>query len=77
MCKEVKRLERYDVSTKNGVLQIVSNLLPCPFCGGEAKVVVTEIEDNEHRIQCSNCHVRTSDDYDHFPSEFWNKRNGC
>ncbi len=38
-------------------------LKPCPFCGGEAQLMVADPEDNEHilfmhfGITCKKCHI--------------------
>ena len=53
----------------------MENLLPCPFCGGEA------VEEGTYRyarfIMCSVCEARTAD-YLEWDNAFkaWNKRGG-
>ena len=34
-------------------------LLPCPFCGGEAKLVKSKSKMNDTRIQCKKCGIKT------------------
>ena len=39
-------------------------LLPCPFCGGEAKIIVERMRDGNvgydtKRVECQSCHVQT------------------
>lgn len=34
-------------------------LLPCPFCGGEAKLVKSKAKVNDYRIKCNRCHIKT------------------
>jgi hypothetical protein len=41
---------------KRSILIKPSNLLPCPFCGGEAEEVVDLVHS---AIRCSNCFVQT------------------
>lgn len=37
----------------------MSELLPCPFCGGEAQMSVNrESTVREYYIGCMNCHIR-------------------
>lgn len=58
--------------TEDKNLRMESELLPCPFCGEEAK----EISENHMlAIQCMTCECRT----DYFPSfkiaaDIWNTR---
>lgn len=51
-----------------------AKLKTCPFCGGEAKKVITASKDDESKIMCTNCFVQTSCDYEDAPVEMWNKR---
>lgn len=34
-------------------------LLPCPFCGGEAKLVKSKAKVNDYRIKCNRCYIKT------------------
>ena len=55
-------------------------LLPCPFCGGEARVrhLTTAGVRTHSMVECTNCHVKT----DYYVHEFgernvakiWNRR---
>ena len=55
-------------------------LLPCPFCGGRARVkhIITAGVRTHSMVECTNCHVKT----DYYVHEFgernvvriWNRR---
>ena len=49
-------------------------LKPCPFCGGEAEEVVVCFGDDERKVQCKKCHIRTDDDYHDNSANKWNNR---
>ena len=34
-------------------------LLPCPFCGGEAKLVKSKSKVNDYHIKCDRCSIKT------------------
>lgn len=51
-----------------------TELKPCPFCGGEAKLMGLE-RFKEYRVYCHDCGVRTDDFYPkHRAVEAWNRR---
>lgn len=57
------------------------NLLPCPFCGGEAQIVVAdEVSPDSYCVSCERCHcssiVRTAcgEPVDRMLAEVWNER---
>ena len=50
-------------------------LKPCPFCGGEAKVLGTKYEGGDYYIVCERCRVRVGSYSNPVEAiEAWNKR---
>ena len=50
-------------------------LKPCPFCGGEAKVLGTKYEGGDYYIVCEKCRVRVGSYSNPVEAiEAWNKR---
>ena len=59
----------------------MEKLKPCPFCGGEAKIVHGELGRNGSRVICKNCYcstdfvsISTRYSCDEKAAEAWNKR---
>ena len=54
-------------------------VLPCPFCGGEA-VIIENYTGNEGYVECPHCHIGTQVyEYRELQEaiEAWNKRVSC
>lgn len=53
-------------------------LLPCPFCGGEAKIALGEHDFDGAEVQCTSCYAtggHFADDKEGiFASDHWNRR---
>jgi len=50
-------------------------LLPCPFCGGEAKVRESKLTHDTWFVQCVDCENKTVTSYHKIePTEAWNAR---
>lgn len=49
-------------------------LLPCPFCGGEAKMKITKYGGSY--VMCKSCFCRTMDGGYGVVKAMWNRREG-
>lgn len=57
--------------------EIAGGLLPCPYCGGEAIVVVTKTCGELKYAKCLKCETRTKEySYLNDAINAWNKRAG-
>jgi Lar family restriction alleviation protein len=76
----IKCIENHIIKPKNEFewleLEAKEELLPCPFCGGEARII--DLEDPEYKyyqIRCSKCMCKTES---HLGMEetiaVWNRR---
>jgi Lar family restriction alleviation protein len=57
----------------------MSELLPCPFCGGESTAIniknINPKDEKTHRIVCLRCMAKSSRGYDErHVTNLWNKR---
>ena len=67
-----------EIAERNAASTKKSDLMPCPFCGGEARVNVLDFgSDNETTfcVQCTDCLAEGSENYSkEIAIETWNRR---
>ena len=63
-------------NNKKRLIEPLSKLLPCPFCGGEAKLSGC-FPNGQYYIKCTGCRVSLWYDRQDKAVGCWNKRVGC
>lgn len=55
----------------------MEKLKPCPFCGGEAQIVVDDETENYFGVKCFNCGgaIYAEKELPRYAIEAWNKRS--
>ncbi len=74
--KKGEKMDKFDVIYKNSEtieMQQPDNLLPCPFCGGEAHMS-GKFPHGQYYITCTGCRVSLWDDRQDKAIGHWNKR---
>lgn len=54
-----------------------SELKPCPFCGGEAELLVDETQYYKSMVICTKCYIHTPHEHiEAIAISAWNRRAG-